>query len=182
MPGAGYPACSMRTISFVQLVYYRGQKSGKSCRKSQFEGSPNRGKKVKNTQANSTILKPLLIGAGSLSLGVGILGIFLPVLPTTPFILVSGFCFARSSTRLHSWLLTSRLTKNTYTRILNKEGMTLRMKLAVLAAAWIMLILAALFLAKSTAMRIVYPSLGVVKTVVFFTVIKTAHKGKRNEP
>lgn len=60
--------------------------------------------------------------------------------------------------------------------------MTLRMKLAVLAMAWTMLILAALFLAKSTAMRIVYPSLGVVKTVVFFTVIKTAHKGKRNEP
>lgn len=48
------------------------------------------------------------------------------------------------------------------------------MKISVLAAAWTMLILAALFLAKSTAMRVVYPALGVVKTVIFFTVIKTA--------
>lgn len=55
--------------------------------------------------------------------------------------------------------------------------MTLKMKLLVLALAWTMLILAAIFLAKSTAMRVVYPSLGVVKTVIFFTVIKTAHKG-----
>ena len=120
------------------------------------------------------ILRPVLIGAGSLSLGIGILGIVLPVLPTTPFVLVAGVCFAKTSRRLHSWLLHSRLTKKTYSRILNKEGMTLKMKLGVLAVAWTMLIFAAIFLAESTAMRIVYPALGVAKTVVFFMVIKTA--------
>jgi uncharacterized protein len=122
-------------------------------------------------------LRPILIGAGSISLGIGILGIVLPILPTTPFVLVAGLCFAKTSRRLHSWLLNSRLTKKTYRRILNKEGMTLKMKLGVLAVAWTMLILAAVFLAESTAMRIVYPALGVAKTVVFFTVIKTAVPG-----
>ncbi len=124
--------------------------------------------------ARRRFLRPILIGAGSISLGIGILGIVLPLLPTTPFVLVAGVCFAKTSRRLHSWLLNSRLTKKTYRRILNKEGMTLKMKLGVLAVAWTMLTLAAVFLAKSTAMRIVYPALGAAKTVVFFTVIKTA--------
>lgn len=45
-----------------------------------------------------------LIG-GSISLGLGLLGVFLPLLPTVPFVLLAAFCFARSSERLHDWML-----------------------------------------------------------------------------
>ncbi|NRB72315.1 MAG: YbaN family protein [Xanthomonadales bacterium] len=50
-------------------------------------------------------MKLAWIGLGFLALGLGIIGIALPLLPTTPFVLLAAFCFARSSERLHQWLL-----------------------------------------------------------------------------
>lgn len=47
----------------------------------------------------------LYIGAGFLSLAVGVIGIFVPLLPTTPFVLLAAFFFSRGSKRLHGWLV-----------------------------------------------------------------------------
>lgn len=58
---------------------------------------------------DSRLVRALFIGCGVIALLVGVVGIFLPVLPTTPFVLVAAACFARSSVRMHDWLLSHRI-------------------------------------------------------------------------
>lgn len=54
---------------------------------------------------NTFMKKSLLLIAGHLCLALGILGAFLPVLPTTPFLLLAAYCYSKSSTTLHRWIL-----------------------------------------------------------------------------
>jgi uncharacterized protein len=78
----------------------------------------------------------LLFLAGWLSLGLGALGVVLPVLPTTPFLLLAAYCFARSSERAHAWLLDNRVFGPPLRDYLDGRGISWRIKAGALVFLW----------------------------------------------
>src|SRR3990172_1157402 len=97
----------------------------------------------------------LLLATGAVSLGLGILGIFIPVLPTTPFLLLAAACFLRSSPRLYRWLLTSRVFGGYITNYLEGRGMPWRAKLITLILLWAAIGLSVFLVIDNLVLRLV---------------------------
>ncbi|MGN0366422.1 MAG: YbaN family protein [Suilimivivens sp.] len=76
--------------------------------------------------------KVILIVVGCLAVGLGALGSVLPLLPTFPFLLLATICFTKSSERLHTWFMGTKLYKNNLESYVKGEGMTLKTKLRIL--------------------------------------------------
>jgi uncharacterized membrane protein YbaN (DUF454 family) len=93
--------------------------------------------KKNKTKAIRRWVRILLIIAGTFFAGAGILGIFIPVLPTTPFLLLAAACYARSSQRFYDWLLNNRWFGNYIRNYLQGKGVPLKVKVLTLALLWI---------------------------------------------
>lgn len=101
-------------------------------------------------------MKIFLTILGLISLGLGILGAFLPVLPTTPFLLLSAALFLRSNRGLYDWLLNhSRL--GTYIRnFMEHKAIPLRVKVVSVTMVWVTLLYCAIFVAEHWALRALF--------------------------
>lgn len=69
---------------------------------------------------------------GSVSLVLGIIGAFLPILPTTPFLLLTTYCYARGSKKFHTWFTSSAIYKKYLEDYVQDKTMTLKQKLILL--------------------------------------------------
>ena len=83
-----------------------------------------------------SLRKWLLISAGFLSVGLATAGVFLPVLPTTPFLLLAAACFIRSSDRLYGWLITHRLFGRYIRYYREHRAITRQAKILTLILLW----------------------------------------------
>lgn len=113
--------------------------------------------------------RALFIGLGLIAVGLGVLGVVLPGLPTTPFLLLASWLFYRSSPRLQEWLLQSWL--GTYIRSYRRRGgMTVAQKAGACGIMVAMVLLSAfVFIPKGSVARIIVPIAGAigVLTVIF---------------
>lgn len=87
-------------------------------------------------------MKPFYNVAGALAVLLGILGLFLPLLPTTPFLLLASWCFARGSERLHRWLLSHRVFGEYLRNFEAGRGIPLKAKIVATLMLWTSLLLA----------------------------------------
>ena len=92
---------------------------------------------------------------GILSTALGAVGVVLPILPTTPFLLLAAFCFAQSSERLHHWFLSTKLYEQHLKGFVQTRAMTLQTKLSLMSMAYAMMLLGFLMLGRVSVGRLV---------------------------
>lgn len=79
----------------------------------------------------------LLLGIGCISVALAFIGLFLPVMPTAPFLLLAAACFARSSPRFHKWLLGHPQLGPLLNAYLNGDGIALKTKVLAIGSMWV---------------------------------------------
>jgi len=110
-------------------------------------------------------VKIVYIVIGCICLGLGTIGVFLPILPTTPFFLVTAYCFARSSTRLENWFKNTGLYKKHLESFVEKKGMKVSTKVGILMSVTILMGFGFFMMAGK----------GIVAPCIILTVVWIAH-------
>jgi hypothetical protein len=100
-------------------------------------GQINSEKKKKKSIQN----KLIFIG-GTVALMIGLIGIFLPILPTTPFLLISAAAYAKSSNKFYNWLLKNKILGSYIRNYKEGLGMPLKVKIFTITFLWVMIIVA----------------------------------------
>ena len=117
----------------------------------------------------------LLLMVGNFSLSLGIAGIFLPVLPTTPFLLLSAACYMKSSQKLYNWLINHRILGLYVKSYIQYKAISRRAKIISITALWSVMMTTIIFFITLLWLRIllVFIALGVT---LYLLHIKTLTK------
>ncbi len=89
------------------------------------------------------VIRAFLLVAGTISLVFGAIGIVVPILPTTPFLLLAAACYLRSSERMHKWLLGNRWFGEYIRNYQEGKGIPLKTKIVAISFLWVTIICSA---------------------------------------
>ena len=129
-------------------------------------------------EISNRLVKWVLIIAGTFFLGLGIIGIFLPILPTTPLLLLAAACFARSSKRFYNWLLNNKRLGNYIKNYREGKGVSLKLKVFTISLLWVTIIFSAFIFVSNLIVRTILFLIAVGVTVHILS-IRTLKKMKR---
>jgi uncharacterized protein len=122
------------------------------------------------------LLNGILVVCGSLSLALGVIGIFVPGLPTTAFLLLSAWLYMKSSPRLHKALLNNKYLGKYISKYQKEKGMTLKSKLYAIGMMWAMILIS---ISQTLDKRIIIwilIGLGLTGTLVMGFIVKTVYR------
>ncbi len=126
--------------------------------------NPNNG-----TQRPTSPKRILFIVAGTICLGLGALGIILPLLPTTPFLLLTAACYMRGSDRMYQWLLNNKWFGKYIRNYREGKGIPLRGKISALVLLWTTISFTAIFIINIDVIRV---TLFLIATIVSIYLIR----------
>lgn len=111
------------------------------------------------------LIKVLVLVLGWLCVVLGFVGIFLPVLPTTPFLLLAAACFVRTSPKFYQWLVEHPRMGKYLVYYLDGKGMPLRAKIYTLVLMWVTMLLTAFVLVNRPMLHWLLPIIGVCVSI-----------------
>lgn len=124
------------------------------------------------------LIKFILVTLGSISLVLGIIGIVVPGLPTTPFILLSAGLYIRSSDKLYQKLTSNQFVGPYIIKYHTKKGMTSKAKLTAIATMWLMITVSILLFISTFTVKVIVILIGLIGTVVMGFILPTARISK----
>jgi uncharacterized membrane protein YbaN (DUF454 family) len=119
------------------------------------------------------MLKLLFIILGTVFLFLGILGIFIPGLPTTPFLLLTAAMYIRGSERLYNKLIANRYVGKYIKNYRERRGMSIRQKVYSIVLMWVMITVSNLFFIENLSVRLTVVAVGLIGTIVMGKIIPT---------
>lgn len=119
------------------------------------------------------ISKVLWICLGFISLGIGAVGAVLPLLPTFPFLMLTLICFAKSSEKLHTWFINTKLYKNNLESYVQNRSMTSRTKLTIMISVTLVMGLGFIMMSRVPVARVVLACVWLIHVLYFTFAVKT---------
>lgn len=116
-------------------------------------------------QSSNPVIKYTLASLGLISLGLGILGIFLPLLPTTPFLLLSAALFMKSSRRLYHWLMNHKYLGKYLQNYIHHKTISKRTKISSISLLWIVIISSIIFIIEKLGIKILLLAIAIAVTI-----------------
>lgn len=115
--------------------------------------------------------------AGAILVGIGILGMFLPLLPTTVFLLMAAWCFARSSPKYYHWLHHNKYFGSIIRNYRQGNGIALSSKISSITILWVSILYSILYATDSLPVRIILAAIAVGVTI--HLVVIPTHKPEK---